>query len=204
MDQKQILRFLQSLVFIPALSTTIGLGAINASSDIPTKATETAVASQQFNNDDSDNFLISSILENSHIFSDAMIKNARARKIDAYFNRRGLPLAGWGKKMVEEAIENDIDWRLMPAIAMRESTGGKFDCETASFNPFGWGSCSISFQSYNEAIEVIAKNLGGKNHKTARYYDGELSEVLDNYNGRAVEGYSDQVMAIMKKISPEA
>jgi len=102
--------------------------------------------------------------------------------------------------MVEAAIKNDIDWRMLPAIAMRESTGGKF--MFAENNPFGWGSSS--FNSLNEAIEIVARNLGGNNHRTASYYDGELREILENYNGRAVLEYPDQVMAIMKKISPEA
>jgi len=191
MNPKQkMLKVLQSFAFIPLLATTFTFNPNNLNI---TEEKETKSIS-----------FSSGLLANNQIFNKETLIEERAQKINLYFKRRGLPLAGFGKKMVEEAIKNDIDWRMMPAIAMRESTGGKFACRGARFNPFGWGSCKISFESYNEAIEVIAKNLGGNNHKTASYYYGELDEILDNYNGRAIPNYSGQVIAIMKKISPEA
>jgi hypothetical protein len=201
MLKKQTLRFLQSLVFVPLMATVINAGPIGSNR---TDDTNIALSSQSNNISQAINSGALSILENSRFFTQDALTAMRAKKIDVYFRGRGLPLAGFGRKMVQEAARNGIDWRIMPAIAMRESTGGKFACETASFNPFGWGSCKISFKSYDEAIETIARNLGGNNSKTASYYDGELTEVLDNYNGRAVDGYSDQVIAIMKKISPSA
>ena len=36
-----------------------------------------------------------------------------------------MPLFGMGMKMCKEAEKNELDWRLLPAIAVRESTGGK-------------------------------------------------------------------------------
>ena len=36
-----------------------------------------------------------------------------------------MPLLGLGKKMVIEAEKNNLDWRLLPAISVIESTGGK-------------------------------------------------------------------------------
>src|SRR3990172_8660522 len=187
MNSKQkMLKVLQSFAFIPLLATTFTFNPNNLNI---TEGEETKSISSSLG-----------LLANNQIFNKQDLIEAREKKINLYFKRRGLPLAGFGKKMVEEAIKNDIDWRMMPAIAMRESTGGKF--MFASNNPFGWGESS--FKNFDEAIETIAKNLGGKNHKTASYYDGELREVLENYNGRAVLEYPDQVMAIMKKISPEA
>ena len=52
-------------------------------------------------------------------------KQAKADAIDVYFRAREMPLSGFGMKMVEEAERNELDWRLLPAIAARESTGGK-------------------------------------------------------------------------------
>lgn len=130
---------------------------------------------------------------------------AKADAIDAYFANRDMPLAGMGMKMVEEAEKNDIDWRLLPAIAVRESTGGKYDCKRVENNPFGWGSCRIGFKSNKEAIEVVAKNLGGNNPNTARHYDNKsIKEILRAYNPpQIVPRYAEQVISIMNTIGKE-
>lgn len=122
---------------------------------------------------------------------------ARAAKIDTYFRERSMPLAGHGKAMVEAAEKNGIDWRLLPAIAVRESSGGKQMCGN---NPFGWGSCKIQFKSIDEGIETLARNLGGNNPKTAQYYAGTTREKLYRYNGTVIPTYMDEVIDIMERI----
>jgi hypothetical protein len=113
-----------------------------------------------------------------------------------------MPLLGTGMKMVEAAQENDIDWRLLPAIAVRESSGGKNDCIKAQNNPFGWDSCKIGFNSVNEAIETVAKNLGGNNPDTAvDYANKDIKEILDEYNPPSiVPHYGEEVISIMNAI----
>ncbi len=120
-----------------------------------------------------------------------------AEKIDAYFAKRKMPLEGYGAKMVAEAEKNNLDWRLLPAIAIKESTGGKFACYK---NPFGWGSCKIKFDNWNEAIEVVAHNLGGNNPKTARYYkDKTTIEKLSRYNS-VIPTYNAEIFEFMDLI----
>ena len=113
-----------------------------------------------------------------------------------------MPLAGYGMKMVLEAEKHDIDWRLIPAIAIRESTGGLHQCKSVTYSPFGFGSCHISFKSYDSAIEIVATNLGGDNPNTARHYEGKTTKaILQTYNPPSVvPHYADQVMALMDKI----
>ncbi|TRZ50777.1 hypothetical protein D4R99_05540 [bacterium] len=123
--------------------------------------------------------------------------DSQAEKIDAYFKERSMPLYGFGKKMVEESLEHDLDWRLLPAIAVRESSGGKQAC---GHNPFGWGSCKITFKSWNEAIEVLARNLGGDNPNTSDYYSGSTKLKLHHYNGTVLASYPSEVLAIMDAI----
>lgn len=126
----------------------------------------------------------------------------QGQAIDAYFKAHDMPLEGMGRKMAEEANKNGLDWRLVPAIAVRESTGGKDDCNKVKFNPFGWGSCKIGFKSTEEAIETIARNLGGNNPNTARHYDNKSTlEILRAYNPPSiVPRYAQQVMSIMNTI----
>ena len=132
------------------------------------------------------------------------IRLQKAQAIDTYFKERAMPLSGFGMKMVIEAEKNDLDWRLVPAIAVRESTGGKFECQRVGNNPFGWGSCRIGFNSNEHAIEIVAKNLGGNNPKTAHHYDEKTTlQILRAYNPPSiVPRYAEQVMKIMSTIGP--
>lgn len=125
-----------------------------------------------------------------------VIKDERAERIDAYFTQRKMPLAGYGKIFVEEADKNGIDWRLMPAISIKESSGGLHMCQ---YNPFGWGSCKVVFNSLEEAIRTLAVNLGGNNPRTSPYYKGDTRSKLHSYNGTVEAGYEDRVMTIMEK-----
>lgn len=125
-----------------------------------------------------------------------------AKKIDDYFAKRDMPLEGYGAKLVKVAEDNNIDWRLLPAIAIAESTGGKFAYNN---NPFGWGSCKIKFKNFDEAIEVVAMNLGGNNPGTDEHYKGKTTkEKLYSYNGSVVPEYTGKVLAYMDLIEQGA
>jgi hypothetical protein len=134
----------------------------------------------------------------------------RAQLIDSYFAAKKLPMAGHGKTLVEAADKYDIDWRLLPALAMRESTGGKFACGGSlakENNPWGWNSCKgDGFVSMDESIEMLAKHLSGNHERTARYYkksQGNVKGILQTYNPPSVVAtYAQEVMKIMSKISP--
>ena len=122
----------------------------------------------------------------------------KADLIDNYFYERSMPLEGYGMKMVLEAEKNNLDWRLLPAIALRESSGGKYACDQ---NPFGWASCKDDFESFDDAIETVAWNLGGNNPNTDQYYSGDIRKKLFHYNGSVIRKYPDQVLRIMEKIA---
>ncbi len=130
------------------------------------------------------------------------VRQQKADAINSYFKERSMPLNGTGMTFVLVAEKYGLDWRLLPAIGIRESSGGKAAC---GYNPFGWGSCKLSnFSSYEQAIEALGKNLGGGNPKTARYYAGNTTkEKLHYYNGTVLPSYPDEVLAIMKKIETD-
>ena len=139
--------------------------------------------------------------ENSVIITQEEVdRKEKADAVDAYFNKHGAPLEGHGMKFVLEAEKNDIDYRLLPAIAMRESTGGKQACKRVPNSVFGWGSCKISFNSIDESIEIVARNLGGNNPNTDHHYeDKTVTQILKKYNS-VIPGYANQVIKIMKSI----
>ncbi len=154
--------------------------------------------------------ILGEIKENKDTAIDAE-RQAKAEKINTYFGNKNLPLEGHGMEMVMVAEKYNIDWRLIPSIAFIETTGGKFACPKTykvtgdiryTYNVFGWGSCSIKFESYNEAFEILGKNLSGNNPKTARHYKGkDTVGILESYNPRhVVSDYPEKIMRIMTSI----
>lgn len=126
------------------------------------------------------------------------VRKERAEAINSLFKKRSAPLEGKGMTFVLVAEKYGLDWRLLPAISIRESSGGK---EACGYNAFGWGSCKLSsrFSSYDEAINAIGYNLGGANPNTSKYYAGKTtSEKLYAYNGSVEPPYIGEVLAIMK------
>ncbi len=139
---------------------------------------------------------------NQAVDEKALTLKAKAEAIDAFFKADNMPLEGLGMKMVEEAEKNNLDWRILPAIAFRESTGGIYACKKATHSFMGWGSCKIDFDSDEEAIEIVAWNLGGNNPNTDQYYAGKTTyEILRKYNSY-IKNYPAQVMNIMENIGP--
>lgn len=185
---------MQSLVFLPVMTMSLtGNPAVSfKNTEIPQNALAQKMNIETFKN----------LALNQALDEEVEARKAKAEAIDAYFRERDMPMAGTGMKMVLEAEKNDLDWRLLPAIAVRESTGGKFQCKKVANSPFGWGSCKISFKSYDEAIEVVAKNLGGNNPKTSHHYDDKTTtQILRAYNPPSVvPRYAEQVISIMDTI----
>lgn len=125
-----------------------------------------------------------------------VIPDERQARIDRYFTERKMPLAGYGAKFIEAADQCNMDWRLLPAIAVRESSGGKQACGN---NPFGWASCRADFESVEKAIEIVGANLCGFNPRTAGYYKNKTThERLWGYNGTINSRYPGEILKIME------
>lgn len=204
MTNKTWVRFVHSLVLLPFL-TSMPLGNIKDSNLINDKPLTLSI--QQLNNDSS--ALFSFNQEDKEEEKRELILSKKAEIIDNYYKTRNMPLYGYGRKMVEEAEKNDLDWRLIPAISVIETTGGRNLCKSLprdlKYNPFGWGSCKIGFKSFDEAIEKIALNLGGNNPKTAHHYDGKTTlEIINKYNPPSiVPDYSKKIFKVMNTLGDE-
>jgi len=198
MKNNNLIRFVQSLVLLPLITASFPFSGINN-----TKFSQDILVKKV--NIETRELVTLNKVADLEVDLNPKVLKARAEAIDAYFAKRDMPLVGMGMKMVEEAIKNDLDWRLIPAIAVRESTGGKFECKKVPNNAFGWGSCKIGFKSNELAIETVARNLGGNNPNTAYHYkDKETIEILRAYNPPSiVPKYAEQVIAIMDVIGEE-
>ncbi|MBI5139699.1 glucosaminidase domain-containing protein [Candidatus Nomurabacteria bacterium] len=199
MKNTKLIRIAQSFIMFPIMTMPMSFGAL-PQTGAGLVATIQSVGSQE--NVISRQLALQEVEELAKKAEEVMAKKAEA--IDNYFKERSMPLYGMGMKMVIEGEKNGLDWRLIPAIAVRESTGGKFECQKVENNPFGWGSCKIGFKSNEHAIETVARNLGGNNPNTAHHYDEKTTiQILRAYNPPSiVPKYAEQVVSIMNKIAP--
>lgn len=139
-----------------------------------------------------------------------VVVDNRAAKIDAYFAQWDLPLTGYGKEMVVVADEYGIDWTILPALAMLETTGGKNLCSNTrngvrNKNAFGYGSCSIYFKTFEDGFEAVARTISGNGKNTSHLYSGKtIDEILEVYNPPATPGitknYHDKAIKVMSDI----
>ena len=204
MKNNNLIRFVQSLVLLPVITMSFPFSGINSTNIVP------SALAQKVNIEASGNVALNqAVTPEANLISQQLTKEkieSEAQAIDTYFAERNMPLVGMGMTMVKEAYINNLDWRLLPAIAVRESTGGKNACDNVSYNPFGWNSCKTGFDSYEDAIATVARNLGGNNPNTARSYDNKsIKQILQAYNPPYVAPkYASQVMAIMDDLgSPD-
>ena len=87
--------------------------------------------------------------------------NARAKILEDFFRGYKSELANFANQFVEVADQYQLDYKLMPAIAMQESNGGR-RMPKDSYNPFGfgiYGSKILHFDSFDEAIETVGQTL---------------------------------------------
>lgn len=94
-------------------------------------------------------------------FIDEGVKDQRVAVLKAFFRKYDSPLYEHADFIVKVSDEYGLDYRLIPAISMQESTACKFIPHN-SYNCWGWGIYGdkiTRFKSYPDAIETIAKGL---------------------------------------------
>lgn len=87
--------------------------------------------------------------------------DGRAKIVENFFTSYKAPLADYSQTFIEVADKYQLDYRLLPSIAMQESNGGK-RVITDSYNPFGYGiygKLVTRFNSWDEAIERVGRAL---------------------------------------------
>lgn len=186
MNRQKIIHFAQSLVAIPMLTVATPVIGI-------TPITNEAVVISQ------------NITPDTSVITTLEVKDVkeRAEKINELLKYYNSPLEGYGEKFVIEADKNNIDWRLLVAIAGRESTFGRHACKKATNSFLGYGSCKINFKSPEDAIERVSASLGGNDENTDHHYAGKTTaQILRKYNS-VIPNYPKEVIKIMKMIDGE-
>lgn len=116
----------------------------------------------------------------------------RVEALRGFFRSIHSPLAPLAPDFVQAADRNGLDWRLLPSIAMVESTGG---IHYKNRNIFGWGNGHIKFRSIKGSIHYVASRLS-----RSRLYSGKgVVAVLRTYNSVRPE-YPERVMRFMRRL----
>ncbi|RJQ36986.1 hypothetical protein C4559_04655 [Candidatus Microgenomates bacterium] len=125
--------------------------------------------------------------------------DVRIGKVKDFFARYNSPLEPYAQHVINTADQNNIDYRLIPAIAMQESNLCR-RIPKDSYNCWGFGIYADKikrFDNYQQAIEIVTKTL-------AKYYKSQgletpeqiMSKYTPGSNGswaRGVTQFMDQL-----------
>ena len=121
-------------------------------------------------------------------------KDSRFRRIKAYFNKRQCPMEKYAGDLVAAADRHQLDWRLLPSLALVESSGGKAYMNN---NVFGWDSCKRKFPTIQAGIHVVAERLANAPSYRGKSLEGKLYAYNQN------PGYAAVVKRVMSQMATE-
>ncbi len=125
-------------------------------------AIERILAEIDENNSPINQFSLSSApFDTKGIKTDVKLTDGRAANLKIFFRKYYSPLYDYAELIVQESDRNGFDYRLLPAIAMQESSLC-LKIPADSHNCWGWGiygDTITKFSSYDEAIVAVSKGL---------------------------------------------
>lgn len=119
--------------------------------------------------------------------TETKLSDGRSANLKVFFRKHGSSLYDFAELIVEESDKNGFDYRLLPAIAMQESTLCRAIPEN-SHNCWGWGIYGdnvLRFSSYEEAIKTVASGI------KKEYLDKGLttaSKIMEKYTPSSPNG----------------
>lgn len=123
------------------------------------------------------------------------IDRKKVQSVQTFLGRRGSPLAAKAEYIVKSAEIFGIDYRLVPAISIVESSGGKKTYRR--FNAWGWGgSKGYSFSSWEEGIYTVSKGL-------SKYYASGATTpiaIAPRYNPHTPQEWAGKVQFLMNQM----
>lgn len=93
--------------------------------------------------------------------AEVQVADGRIANLKSFFRKNNSPLYDYADKIVEISDKYKFDYRLLPAIAMQESSLCRVIPDD-SHNCWGWGIYGTTvtrFNSYDEAIEAVGKGI---------------------------------------------
>ncbi len=114
-------------------------------------------------------------------------------RIRKYLQSRNSPLSHYAEDFVNASEEYHIDYRIVAAISIIESGGGKKNFRP--FNAWGWGKSG--FSDWPEGIWTVSKGIG-------KYYSKGLTTprlISYSYCPPSSDAWASKVQAVMNIIA---
>lgn len=125
----------------------------------------------------------------------------RIARLETFFDQYNCPEPHNTELYILTADKYNIDWRLLPAISLKESTCGKFVphwCPKSLKSNNYWGYQRSCYKSSAEGIENILYEM--RNESPWAKLNGNVDKILYLYNGTVERAYPGRVIKIMNQI----
>jgi hypothetical protein len=119
------------------------------------------------------------------------LEDPRVVRLEAFFKTYDCPGPFHVREYLRAADSHSLDYRLLPAISLVESTCGAFERMN---NRWGWDSVQSGFPSVPAGIDFITEQLA----ENPRYKGKTVKEKLFTYN--PYPQYVRQVERLMRQI----
>lgn len=167
------------LLWFPSIALTIATSALLLSgSNEPTESVSFIPLEH------SNSSLFAAAPPRTQVLGDSLVAgtDARVSIIADYLTSHNSPMVSAAPAFVAVADKYDLDWRLLVAIAGKESSFGKY-IPPGSYNAWGWGiwtgqQSGIGFSSWEEGIEAVGYGL--RTHYFNKGYD-TLMKIESKY-----------------------
>lgn len=124
----------------------------------------------------------------------------RVEVLREFLGRYNSPLTSYAENIVDAADKYGLDWRLLPAIAMQESTLCK-KMPRDSYNCWGFGIYGkkvTRFAGFDEAINTISKTMAEEYHGQGLL---SPSEIMSKYTPSNQGVWAENVSYVMDRIA---
>ncbi len=121
----------------------------------------------------------------------ALPRDNRIARLETFFRAHHCPAPFLTNEYVAAADAYSIDYRLLPAVSVRESTCGLY---ARLNNRWGWNSAKSGFITLAHGIQHIARELA-----EGKYYRGKtVEDKLRMYNPNPA--YPGEILRLMQEI----
>jgi hypothetical protein len=139
-------------------------------------------------------FVAMSAASGAGLITASSAADARSGRLAAFFGSYQCPGPLHIEDYLRAADTYGIDYRLLPALSVRESTCGRHE---RANNRWGWDSARTGFASVANGIEFIARQLA-----LGRSYRGKtLEQKLRTYNPNPL--YTAEIRKLMRQIEAD-
>lgn len=132
------------------------------------------------------------VITNRPVKLPAFTADPRIERLRAFFNSYNCPAPRHIAEYLRAADTYGLDYRILPALSVRESTCGQH--QRNQNNRWGWASGDSSFGSIPSGIEYVARHLA----QAPQYKGKTLDQILWTYNPRSA--YASEIKRLMLKI----